>query len=277
MNGHGQSDRSVVPANPPDKASAAEAGEERERTKGNADSETRPGRSAGLSVSSELGRVRQVAVRDKEERFTALLHHVTLERLLLACQDISPKASPGVDGVMWEAYGQDLVANLRDLHERVQQGRYRASPGRRAYIPKADGRLRPLGIATLEDKIVQRAVAGVLNAIYEADFRGFSYGFRPGRGPHQALDALAAGIMTRRVNWVLDADIRDFFGQLDRGWLTRFLRHRIADERVLRLIGRWLAAGVIEDGQWTQSEKGSLRIGGIGFAAARERVPALRL
>jgi group II intron reverse transcriptase/maturase len=198
-----------------------------------------------------------VAVRDKEARFTALLHHVTLERLLLAYQDISPKAAPGVDGVMWEAYGQDLVANLRDLHERVQQGRYRASPGRRAYIPKADGRQRPPGIAALEDKIVQRAVAGVLNAVYEADFRGFSYGFRPRRGPHQALDALATGIMTKRVNWVLDADIRDFFGQLDRGWLEKFLRHRIADERVLRLIGKWLAAGVIEDGQWTQNEKGS--------------------
>jgi RNA-directed DNA polymerase len=257
MNGHGQSDRSVVPANPLNKAAAAVAGEERERTKGNTDGETRPGRSAGLSVSSELGRVRQVAVRDKEARFTALLHHVTLERLLLAYQDISPKAAPGVDGVRWEAYGQDLVANLRDLHERVQQGGYRASPSRRAYIAKADGRLRPLGIATLEDKIVQRAVVEVLNAVYEADFRGFSYGFRPGRSPHQALDALAAGITRRKVNWVLDADIRDFFGQLDRDWLMKFLRHRIADERVLRLIGKWLAAGVTEDGTWMECEKGS--------------------
>ena len=257
MNGHGQSDRFVVPANPPDKAAAAEAGEERERTKGNTDSKTRPGRSAGSGVSSALDRVRQVAVRDKEARFTTLLHHVTLVRLWQAYQAISPKAVPGVDGVTWEAYGQDLGANLRDLHERVQQGRYRASPGRRAYIPKADGRLRPLGIATLEDKIVQRAVTEVLNAIYEADFRGFSYGFRPGRGPHQALDALAAGIYRTKVNWVLDADIRDFFGQLDRSWLEKFLRHRIADERVLRLIGKWLAAGVIEDGKWTESGKGS--------------------
>src|ERR1039457_3753196 len=183
MNGHGQSDRSVVPANPPNKAAAAVAGEERERTKGNTDSETRPGRSAGLSVSSELGRVRQVARGDKGARFTALLHHVTLARLMMAYQDISPKAAPGVDGVTWEAYGQDLVANLRDLHERVQQGRYRASPSRRAYIPKADGRLRPLGIALLEDKIVQRAVVGVLNAVYEEDFRGFTYGFRPRARP----------------------------------------------------------------------------------------------
>ena len=149
------------------------------------------------------------------------------------------------------------MANLRDLHDRVHSGRYRARPSRRAYIPKADGRLRPLGIASLEDKIVQRAVVEVLNAVYEADFRGFSYGFRPGRRPHDALDALAVGIYRKKVNWVLDADIRDFFGQLDRDWLRRFLRHRIADKRVLRLIGKWLAAGVIEDGEWTESEQGS--------------------
>jgi RNA-directed DNA polymerase len=208
-------------------------------------------------VPNGLDRVRRIAATDKEARFTALMHHVSLERLWMAYRDLSPKASPGVDGVMWEDYGQDLVANLRDLHDRVHSGRYRARPSRRAYIPKADGRLRPLGIATLEDKIVQRAVVEVLNAVYETDFLGFSYGFRPGRGPHQALDALDAGIARRKVNWVLDADIRDFFGQLDRAWLMRFLRHRIADERVLRLIGKWLAAGVIEDGEWTQSEKGA--------------------
>jgi group II intron reverse transcriptase/maturase len=201
--------------------------------------------------------VREVAVRDKEARFTALLHHVSLYRLRDAYRAISPKAAPGMDGVTWDAYGQDLEANLRGLHERVQQGSYRAVPSRRAYIPKADGRLRPLGIASLEDKIVQRAVVEVLNAIYEADFRGFSYGFRPGRSPHRALDALAVGITRRKVNWVLDADIRDFFGQLDRAWLRRFLRHRIADERVLRLVDKWLAAGVIEDGQWSESGKGS--------------------
>jgi RNA-directed DNA polymerase len=257
MNGHGQSDRFVVPANPPDKAAAAEAGEERERAKGNTAGETRPGRSAGPGVSRELDRVRQVAVRQKEARFTALLHHVTLSRLRWAYWAISPKAAPGVDGVTWDTYGQDLEANLQDLHQRVQAGRYRASPSRRAYIPKADGRQRPLGIATLEDKIVQRAVVEVLNAIYEADFRGFSYGFRPGRNPHQALDALAAGIYRKRVNWVLDADIRDFFGQLDRAWLVKFLQHRIADKRVLRLIGKWLAAGVIEDGVRTACDQGS--------------------
>jgi group II intron reverse transcriptase/maturase len=196
--------------------------------------------------------VREVAVRDKDARFTALLHHVSLERLVMAYWAISPKAAPGVDGVTWESYGQDLVANLRDLHDRVHSGRYRARPSRRAYIPKADGRLRPLGIAALEDKIVQRAVVEVLNAVYEADFRGFSYGFRPRRGPHDALDALAVGIERKKVNWVLDADIRDFFTSVDRDWLMRFLRHRIADERVLRLVGKWLAAGVMEDGIWSE-------------------------
>jgi RNA-directed DNA polymerase len=261
MNGHGQSDGPVVPANPPNKAvtavTGAEAGEERGPAKGNTAGETRPGRSAGSGVPSELGRVREVARRDKDARFTALLHHVSLSRLRQAYQAISPKAAPGVDGVTWAAYGQDLEVHLRDLHERVQQGRYRASPSRRAWIPKADGRQRPLGIATLEDKIVQRAVVEVLNAVYEVDFLGFSYGFRPGRNPHQALDALAAGIMTKKVNWVLDADIRDFFGQLDRAWLREFLRHRIADNRVLRLVDKWLAAGVIEDGKRTESGKGS--------------------
>src|ERR1700761_1779818 len=224
MNGHGKSDSPVVPARPPNKAAAAEAAEERGLAEGNADGPTRPGHRAGPGVPSGLDRVREVARRDKDARFTALLHHVSLDRLVMAYRDLSPKAAPGVDGVTWAAYGQDLVANLRGLHARVQQGRYRASPSRRAYIPKADGRQRPLGIATLEDKIVQRAVVGVLNAIYEADFRGFSYGFRPGRSPHDALDALAAGIYRTKVNWVLDADIRDFFGQLDRAWLGKFLR-----------------------------------------------------
>src|SRR5580693_6061829 len=263
MNEHGQSDRFVVPANPPNKAAAAEAGEERERTKGNTAGETRPGRSAGSGVSSELGRVRQVAQRDKEARFTALLHHVSLERLVMAYRDLSPKAAPGVDGVTWESYGQDLVANLRDLHGRVQQGRYRASPSRRVYIPKADGRLRPLGIAALEDKIVQRAVTEVLNAVYEADFKGFSYGFRPGRSQHDALDALFVGLTRGRVNRVLDADIRGFFDHLDREWLMRFLRHRIADERILRLVAKWLNAGVLEDGQLSDSGEGTPQGGSL--------------
>jgi group II intron reverse transcriptase/maturase len=201
--------------------------------------------------------VREVARRDKNARFTALLHHVTLSRLREAYWAISPKAAPGVDGVTWADYGQGLEANLQDLHERVQAGRYRATPSRRAYIPKADGRLRPLGIASLEDKIVQRAVVEVLNAVYEVDFRGFSYGFRPGRGPHDALGALASGIYQKRVDWVLDADIQNFFGRIDHSWLRKFVEHRIADERVWRLIGKWLAAGVIEDGQWSACEEGS--------------------
>jgi group II intron reverse transcriptase/maturase len=178
-------------------------------------------------------------------------------RLRAAYRAIRPQAAPGVDEVTWAEYGRDLEFNLHDLHGRVQSGSYRAKPSRRVYIPKADGRLRPLGIASLEDKIVQRAVVEVLSAVYEEDFRGFSYGFRPGRGPHDALDALTVGITEKRVNWVLDADIRDFFNQLDHVWLRRFLEHRIADERVLRLIDKWLAAGVVEDGQWRASKEGS--------------------
>jgi group II intron reverse transcriptase/maturase len=190
-------------------------------------------------------------------RFTALLHHVSPARLRAAFWGINPKAAPGVDQVTWAEYGKDLENNIQDLHARVQSGRYRAKPSRRSFIPKADGRQRPLGIAALEDKIVQRATVEVLNAIYEVDFRGFSYGFRPGCSPHDALDALAVGIERKKVNWVLDADIRDFFGQLDQAWLRKFLQHRIADKRVLRLIDKWLAAGVIEDGQWTASDQGS--------------------
>jgi group II intron reverse transcriptase/maturase len=194
---------------------------------------------------------------DRDARFTALLHHVTVERLEDAYRAIRPSAAPGVDGVTWRDYGQDLEANLRDLHARVHRGAYRARPSRRAYIPRPDGRLRPLGVAALEDKIVQRAVVEVLNAIYEEDFLGFSYGFRPGRSPHDALDALAVGINRRKVNWVLDADIRDYFSCLDWSWLGRFLEHRIADRRVLRLIQKWLRAGIIEDGEWSETVEGT--------------------
>ena len=189
-------------------------------------------------------------------RFTALLHHVDVDRLRVAYFALRPKAAPGVDGVTWHDYGQDLEANLRDLHARVHCGSYRAKPSRRTYIPKPDGRQRPLGIVALEDKILQRAVVEVLNAIYEQDFVGFSYGFRPGRKPHDALDALATGILRQRVSWVLDADFRDYFSSLDHRWLVRMLEHRIADRRVLRLILKWLAAGVIEEGSWTAFEEG---------------------
>ncbi len=259
MHDHGKSDSPVVPAKPPNNAARAgtEAVEERGLPKGNAASKTRPGPRAGQGAPSALDRVRRVASKDKQAQFTALLHHVSLDRLRAAYWALRPKAAPGVDGVTWRDYGQDLERNLHDLHERVHRGSYRAKPVRRAYIPKRDGRFRPLGVAALEDKVLQRAVVEVLNSIYEADFVGFSYGFRPGRSPHDAMDALAAGILTKRVNWVLDADIRDYFTSLDQSWLLKFLEHRIADRRVLRLIQKWLAAGVIENGSWSESVGGT--------------------
>jgi len=256
MNERGKSDSFVVPTKPPNKALAAEVVEGRGLAEGNTGGSTCPGRRAGPGVPSGLDRVREVARKDKDARFTALLHHVDLDRLRAAYWAINPKAATGVDGMTWGTYGQDLEANLRDLHARVRTGRYQARPSRRAYIPKTDGRLRPLGIAALEDKIVQRAVVEVLNAVYEEDFLGFSYGFRPGRSPHDALDALAAGIYKKNVNWVLDADIRDFFSSLDRAWLSRFVEHRVADKRVLRLIDKWVSAGVIEDGSWSDPLEG---------------------
>ena len=259
MNERGKSDSSAVPTSSLNKVAkvAAEAGEGRGLAKGNTDDPTRPGRSAGQGVTNGLDRVREAARRNKEAKFTALLHHVDLNRLWAAYVAINPKAASGVDKVTWEDYGQDLRVNLEDLLTRVHNGAYRASPSRRAYIPKADGRLRPLGIATLEDKILQRAVVEVLNAIYEEDFLGFSYGFRPGRKPHDALDALAVGMKAKKANYVLDADICDFFNKLDHSWLKKFLEHRIADKRVLHLIQKWLAAGVIENGDWKETLEGA--------------------
>jgi RNA-directed DNA polymerase len=259
MNEHEKSDSLIVLTNSPNKATegAAEAGEGRGLAKGNTTRSTRSGLSAGSDVLIGLERVREVARKDKDVRFTALLHHVTLGRLHKAYLEIRPQAAAGVDGVTWLGYGQNLEANLRDLLARVHSGAYRARPSRRAYIPKADGRLRPLGIASLEDKILQRAVVEVLNAVYEEDFLGFSYGFRPGRNPHHALDALATGILRKKVNWILDADVSDFFSKLDRAWLEKFLEHRIADKRVLRLIQKWLNAGVIEEGKWTDTLEGT--------------------
>jgi RNA-directed DNA polymerase len=259
MHDREKSDRPVVPANPPNKPGEpeAEVGEGRGLPEGNTASETRPGRGAGQGVSSDLDRVRQAARKDREVRFTALLHHVTVDRLREAYRAISPDAAAGVDGVTWRDYGADLEANLLDLHARVQRGAYRARPSRRVFIPKPDGRLRPLGVASVEDKVLQRAVVEVLNAVYEEDFVGFSYGFRPGRSQHDALDALAVGITRKKVNWVLDADISDFFTGLDQSWLVKFLEHRIADKRVLRLIQKWLSAGVIQDGEWSATEAGT--------------------
>jgi RNA-directed DNA polymerase len=259
MHGHGKSDRPVVPAKPPNNAGvpAAEVVEGRGLGKGNAASKTHPGHRAGVSAPSALDRVRRVARQDKDVRFTALLHHVDVDRLRAAYGALNPKAATGVDGVTWYEYGQDLEENLRDLHARVHRGGYRARPSRRVYIPKADGRQRPLGVAALEDKILQRAVVEVLNAIYETDFLGFSYGFRPGRSPHRALDALAVGIYRRKVNWVLDADIRGFYDAIDHGWMLKFLEHRIADKRMLRLIRKWLKAGVIENGVRSETVVGA--------------------
>jgi RNA-directed DNA polymerase len=258
MDDREKSDGRVVPGKLPNNAQggAAEVVEGRRSAKGNTAGETRPGHGAGQGVLSELGRVRRVAATDREARFTALLHHVDVDRLRAAYWVLKPKAAPGVDGVTWADYGLELEDNLQDLHARVHRGAYRARPSRRVYIPKPDGRLRPLGVAALEDKIVQRALVEVLNAIYESDFLGFSYGFRQGRSPHHALDALAAGIVGKNVNWVLDADFSDYFSSLDHQWLMKFLEHRIADRRVLRLIQKWLAAGVIENGSWTAFEEG---------------------
>jgi RNA-directed DNA polymerase len=208
-------------------------------------------------VDTALERVRQAAKREKGTKLTALMHHVTLERLRSAYQGMNQDAAAGIDGVTWQAYGENLEGNLQSLLARVHRGSYRASPTRRVYIPKADGRLRPLGVATLEDKLLQRAVAEVMNGIYEMDFLGFSYGFRPGRSQHHALDALAYGLCKKKVSWVLDADIRGFFDAIDHEWLVRFVEHRIGDKRLVRLLQKWLRSGVMEDGAWTETDSGT--------------------
>jgi len=259
MNGQGTSDRPVVPAKPPNNAGTpvAEAVEGRGLAKGNADQQNTPQTQRRTSVPNALDRVREVARRDRTARFTALFHHLTIDRLRAAFLALQRKAAPGIDGVTWEQYAGNLEGNLSDLHARLHRGAYRARPSRRVYIPKADGRQRPLGIASLEDKVVQRAVVEVLNAIYETDFLGFSYGFRPRRSQHNALDALAVGIRRCKVNWLLDADIRGYFDAIDHGWLVKFIEHRIADRRMLRLIQKWLSAGVMEGGAWTKGEEGT--------------------
>ncbi len=266
MNGRGKSDSPVVAQKSPNNAvePAAEAMERRGLAEGNSPecNALRTQRRGG--AQNALERVRQAAVRDKKQRFTALLHHVyDAERLRAAYFALKRDAAAGIDGETWRHYGENLEANLQDLAGRLKRGAFRAKPVKRAYIPKADGRLRPLGVPALEDKIVQRAVVEVLNAIYETDFLGFSYGFRPGRSPHQALDALSVGIHRTKVNWVLDADIRDFFDTLDHGWLVKFVEHRIADRRVVRLIQKWLNAGVLEDGKRMRSEVGTVQGGSI--------------
>ncbi len=245
-----RSDCAVVPVNQPNKAAiaAAEAGEGRAQMKENIGQSRMLPTQSGNRMSQGLDGVRKAARERKQERFTSLLHHVTTSLLRDSFYALKRQASPGVDGVRWQEYESGLEGRLVDLHSRVHRGTFRAQPSRRVYIPKADGRQRPLGVAALEDKIVQQAVVTILSQIYEVDFGGFSYGFRPGRSPHQALDALVVGLERKKVNWVLDADIRDFFDNMSHEWTTRFIEHRVADRRILRLIRKWLKAGV--SGGW---------------------------
>jgi RNA-directed DNA polymerase len=259
-NGPKKSDLAKVAEKPTNKVggrTTAESVERRAGTEGNANQQSMHRTQCRVRVSQALGRVRQAARVRKKERFTALLHHISIDLLRLSFYALKRSAAPGVDGVRWKDYEAALESNLRGLHDRVHRGAYRALPSRRKYIPKPDGRQRPLGIAALEDKILQRAVVAVLNAIYEEDFLGFSYGFRPKRSQHDALDALTVGIQRRKVNWILDADYRSFFDTVSHSWLLRFLKHRIGDERILRLIRKWLKAGVLEEGIVMESEAGT--------------------
>src|SRR6266702_1754543 len=260
MNEHGKSDRPVVPAKSPNKAGqpAAEGTEGSGLTKGNLQQQNASRTPSRTDAPSALERVRQAASKDKEVRFTALLHHIyNLETLRMAYFCLKKEAAPGVDGETWRHYGETLEDNLQDLSHRLKRGAYRAKPVRRAYIDKNDGRKRPLGVPVLEDKIVQRTTVEVLNAIYETDFLDFSYGFRPGRSQHNALDALYTGRLTKKVNWVLDLDIRGFFDALSHEWLVKFVEHRMADRRVVRLIQKWLNAGVLEEGKHLRVEEGT--------------------
>jgi RNA-directed DNA polymerase len=257
--GHGQSDGGIVPEKSPNKPQGAEGMEERPPAKGNADKSPSPrtqSRSEGLYVA--LARIREAVRRDKRERLTSLYHHVyNPDHLREAYFRLRKDAAPGVDGVTWRQYGQNLEEHLQDLSARLARRAYRATPARRAYIDKEDGRKRPLGIPALEDKIVQYVVAQILSTIWEEEFLGFSYGFRPGRNQHNALDALSVGIEQRLVRWVLDADLRGFFDTLSHEWLVKFIQHRIGDRRIVSLIQKWLRAGVLEEGQWTRSDTGS--------------------
>jgi RNA-directed DNA polymerase len=266
MDGHWQSDARIVPAKDPNKPpqGGAEGLEGRRAAKGKADEQPTPrtqGREDGVTLL--LQRLREAVQRDRKGKLTALYHHVyNVEYLREAYFSLKRHAAAGVDGQSWQDYGQDLEAKLQDLSQRLRRGAYQAPPVRRVYLPKPDGRLRPIGIPTLEDKLVQWVTAQLCSTIWEEEFLGFSYGFRPGRNPHNALDALVVGIQRKHVNWVLDADIRAFFDSLSHEWLVRFVQHRIGDRRVVGLIQQWLKAGVLEDGKWTQSEDGSPQ-GGI--------------
>jgi RNA-directed DNA polymerase len=267
MNGRRKSDRPVVATKPANKAGelataanapVAEGVEQRGLAEGKTPRQNTNRAQDRDIVQSALGRIRQAAVKDKKARFTSLMHHIyNLSMLREAYYALKRNAAPGVDGATWRQYGENLESNLQGLSGRLRRGAYRAKAVLRRFIAKDDGRLRPLGVTALEDKIVQRATVAVLNAIYETDFLGFSYGYRPGKGQHNALDALYTGLLTRKVNWVLDGDISAFFDGLDHQWLIKFIEHRIADRRVLRLIRKWLKAGVLEEGQWSCSEEGT--------------------
>lgn len=268
MYGHGKSDSPVVPVKPPNEAEpeAKEVVKGRELAKGNLLKRNMPRTQSRHDMLSALERIRQAARRDKRQRFTALLHHIyAVERLRAAYFALKREAAAGIDGETWRHYGEELESNLEDLSGRLKRGAYRAKPVRRVYIEKVGkpGELRALGVPVLEDKIVQRAAFEVLSALYEQDFIGFSYGYRPKRSPHQALDALAVAIMRKKVNWVLDCDIRGFYDALDHGWLVKFIEHRVADRRVVRLIQKWLKAGVLQDGKRLRSEVGTVQGGSI--------------
>ncbi|HEV2038969.1 MAG TPA: group II intron reverse transcriptase/maturase [Casimicrobiaceae bacterium] len=259
MHGREKSDPAIVALKPANKAGqpAAERVERRAGAEGNAGQHNTRRAQDRVSVSQALDRIRQAARQRRKERFTSLSHHINVPMLRTAFFALKRDAAPGVDGLTWQDYEADLDRRIEDLHARVQRGAYRAQPSRRRYIPKPDGRQRPLAVAALEDKIVQRATVAVLNAIYEEDFLGFSYGFRPGRGQHDALDALVVGIVSTKENWILDADIRAFFDTVNQAWLIRFVEHRVGDPRIVRLIRKWLKAGVLEDGVVTVSEWGT--------------------
>jgi RNA-directed DNA polymerase len=259
MHDSGESYGGIQPTKQPNKRGKPpeEAVEERPPTKENAGQPNPYWTPSQGSGPSGLDRVREAARQDGKTRFTALLHHVTVDLLRESYHSLKKKAAPGVDGVTWEGYGSTLEANVIDLQGRIHRGAYRARPSRRVWIPKGDGRQRPLGIAALEDKVVQHAVGTVLNRVWEEDFLGFSYGFRPGRGQHDALDALYVGITRKKVNWVLDLDVRSFFDKVDHDWMKRFVEHRIGDRRVVRLIQKWLKAGVMEQGRWFETEEGT--------------------
>src|SRR6266496_3765589 len=259
MYDHEKSDLAIVAVKPTNKAGqpAAELVEPRAEAEGNVSQQSTGRAQYRGTVSQALARIRQAARQRKKEKFTALFHHVSIAHLAEAFSELKENAAAGVDGLTCRDYEQHLERNLEDLHARVHRGAYRALPSRRVYIPKPDGRQRPIAVAALEDKIVQRATAAVLSAIYEEDFLGFSYGFRTGRSPHDALDALIVGISSTKVNFILDADIRSFFTEVSQEWLVRFLEHRIGDKRIIRLVQKWLRAGVLEDGIVTIEEKGT--------------------